>query len=209
MANIKPQDLGFNLVINEIESGENASGRKWARSLVQIGPLPFGFTRLARVKDVKDEDKFTVELILTKDQRTALIDQLLPAALKVAEAKGLKVTAKEAEATLRKKIKEVDEGSGVYKITTEQRQAFRNEDGSPDFVTIKIISETGEELDKAYLENGSTGFVNFHLDATPAQTGKQVHFPFRLRAVKLLAPKYYEFDQGQSTSDFSAVDSNY
>lgn len=211
-----PASDDFRIVVENVSRTNKSTGFVAAEALIKMGPLPASFLDLYTPKNPEPEDKYTVFFKLTKEQRDKFIAALVPMGVELAAAKGLPTTEKEVEAVLRKKTAEIEEGCGEYKLFIDQKKVIEK-DGEQIQMSVGVFGPESDEegkplpLENTRLSRGSECLVNFLMVATQNQTTKKLNLPFRLQAVRVVKPVFYE---GSGTpkrnfNDFSGIDSSY
>lgn len=193
--------------VGEVTTRTNKNDRVVAEALIGVaGPLPIGYSKLAKLRNPDDDDKYVVVFNLTEEQRKTLIEKLTPAGVELATAKGIKTTPAKVEAILRGKIKEIE--GGMFRLGLEQKMIFRNPDGD-HLVDLAVLGPDGQPMEKPYLTDGSTGKANFIMEAVANRDTGALQLPFRLVAVKIDHAVLYEKQERPRHDDFSALESDY
>jgi hypothetical protein len=208
----------FKLVFGEPFTRTKKNGQIEAEVEVKTSSAPIKYSRLvpARNPNVSstNADKFSVVLGLSKDEREKALEELIPIGEKLAKDAGLSPKAGEVEKALKKKLKETEEGSGVFRLGAEQRMAFADADEECGFhrVELPVVGPDNQPLEKAFLDDGAEGLISFTMSASRNIETKALQFPFRLRGVKVSKVVLYEFDDNKPQSnpvDFRDVEAGY
>lgn len=185
--------------------------RRFAEALVQLGPVPYFFGRLAKPKDANDyaTNQYKAWVILTEEQRAEVIAALAPVAVEIAKEQGIAVDLKKATSIIKDKLKEMDE-PGQYRLIADA-----NIMRGTHIHELPVKGPDDGPLERPYyLTKGSEILMNFTLKATKNPETNKVNFPFDLEAVKVVKAEYYEREDNGDYSpevhdDFDALESDY
>lgn len=219
----------FNAVVGEIESRQKQNKTEEIYALVKLGISEIFFSRLHLLKnpsvDKGEEDKYTCVLALEEADRELLLSKLIPVAEEIAKRQGFAPKAGEVEKSLKKRIHEMEDVPGKFRLGADQRMAFAN----PEFHTVDLPvvvddkdnslfpdvesekdaagNPTGiKPLAKRFLGNGSEGFIQFEISSFRDLT-KVLKFSFRLKSVRVTKYVPYEFEEkdNKPSTNFSDV----
>lgn len=199
-----------------------------ARVEIKVGPGKVHWARLAPVRDKDlcfnkgEQDKFQLVFALNKADREKVVEFLTGVGIELCQKSGIKADKAEVEKALRKKIKETEEGSGIFRLNAEQRMAFQD-DTEQGFhrVNVPVVGPDNELIEKPYLEReGNEAYMNFMMSPfRNAQSGNILQFPFRLMGVKLSKLNLWQpkddYDGSEdnhprrSFTDFSDIEGGY
>lgn len=207
----KDAPQGFNVIVSDVQEHQNKRTEKLEHDVtVQVGPLPIIYSTFKRPEIIDKESKYTVLFKMTEDEKERLFESLIEKATELAKLKGWNLSDPEVETLLRKRFREDAEAPGNYILGLDQVMGFPQPDGSYSEVTIPINGPDNQPLEKLFLSAGSEGYATFLLVASANKKTKKLAMVFRLKAVKVSKPVFWEGSGNRSQyDDFSRVETGY